>query len=122
MKQHVVMIHPDAPAKPPVGAACNGCGVCCLAEPCPVGMVLSLRLSGPCRMLAWEPASSKYRCRAVQPATKPDEQTWRGRARIKLSRWAARWIAAGQGCDATIEAERPPNTAADADRPRAERR
>ena len=26
----VVHIHPGAPPKPPEGAPCNGCGLCCL--------------------------------------------------------------------------------------------
>ena len=38
---HLIRIHADAPAKPPVGAPCNGCGVCCLLEPCPLGVLLS---------------------------------------------------------------------------------
>jgi len=39
--REVILIHPEAPAKPPLGAPCNGCGVCCLAEPCPVGVLVS---------------------------------------------------------------------------------
>ena len=35
----VVHWHPEAPPKPPEGAPCNGCGLCCLAEPCPLGML-----------------------------------------------------------------------------------
>jgi len=28
------------PTKPPKGAKCNGCGVCCIAETCPAGIEL----------------------------------------------------------------------------------
>jgi hypothetical protein len=84
----VVYLHPDAPAKPAVGQPCNGCGVCCLAEPCPVGIVLSRKLKGACTALRWEGA--RYTCGALQGG--------------RLRRWwVARWIAAGQGCDSSLE-------------------
>jgi hypothetical protein len=83
-----------APPKPPLGAACNGCGLCCLAEPCPLGMLLSRRRQGRCRMLQWSAAEQRYRCGAMSGGG-------------RLRRWlAARWIAAGAGCDATIEPRR----------------
>ena len=46
-----IAIHPLAPAQPQTGAPCNGCGVCCLAFPCPLGRVLSLRRLGRCSAL-----------------------------------------------------------------------
>jgi hypothetical protein len=52
----IIKIHPDAPPKPAVGAPCNGCGVCCLAEPCPLGVILSRRLKGACVALRWDGA------------------------------------------------------------------
>ena len=81
----VIRIHAQAATKPAVGAACNGCGVCCLSEPCPIGVLVSLRTSGECRALRWEASAARYRCalmshRALAPLVK-------------------RWIAAGQGCD-----------------------
>ena len=80
-----IRIHASAPPKPAWGAACNGCGVCCLAEPCPVGMLVSLRRRGACRALRWDPAAARYCCGLMKvPALK---------AVVK------RWIAAGQGCD-----------------------
>ena len=64
-----ISIEALAPAKPGWGAPCNGCGVCCLAEPCPVGMVLSLKRRGACDALHWDPVQARYRCGAiVQPA------------------------------------------------------
>ena len=89
----VIRIHAIAPPKPAPGAACNGCGVCCLSEPCPVGMLFSLRRIGPCRGLRWEKdddeAAARYSCG------------------LMANRWLrplfARWIAAGQGCDSDAE-------------------
>ncbi len=80
-----IRIHAAAPDKPAWGAACNGCGVCCLAEPCPVGMVISGRRRGACRALRWHAATSRYRCGLMSvPVLRPI---------------VARWIAAGRGCD-----------------------
>jgi hypothetical protein len=89
VNSRVVMIHPQAPAKPASGQACNGCGVCCLSEPCPVGILGSRRASGACRWVRWDGA--RYRCGLLQ-----------GRAgwREPLLR---RWIGAGRGCDSTAE-------------------
>ena len=80
---------------PAPGAPCNGCGVCCLAEPCPVGIVLSRRLRGPCEALRWE--DGRYRCGALTRARHP-----------LVRRLLARWIAAGIGCDAALELHRLP--------------
>lgn len=89
----VIRIHADAPSKPALGAGCNGCGVCCLAEPCPVGRVVSLRRVGPCRALRWQSkeggAGARYRCALM--------------ASRVLRPLVARWIAAGQGCDSDAD-------------------
>ncbi|MBX3606352.1 MAG: hypothetical protein KF788_13820 [Piscinibacter sp.] len=88
----IIRVHADAPLKPAPGADCNGCGVCCLAEPCPLGMLLSLRRTGACRMLRWDDGAGRYRCGALAA---------RGWAPI-----VRRWIAAGRGCDCTLEITR----------------
>jgi hypothetical protein len=85
-----IRIHALAPAKPAWGAECNGCGVCCLAEPCPVGMLVSLRLRGRCAALRWDDAGRRYRCGLMSGAVVP-------------ARLAARWIGAGRGCDSSAE-------------------
>ena len=64
-RHQVIHIEPDAPRKPLEGAACNGCGVCCLAEPCPLGMVLSRKRRGVCVALQWSQNEKKYRCGAL---------------------------------------------------------
>ena len=86
-----IRIHAAAPAKPAWGTACNGCGVCCLAEPCPVGMLVSLRRRGACRALRWDDAAARYRCALMKIPV--------------LKTVARRWIAAGQGCDSDLLAQ-----------------
>ena len=89
--------------KPPPGEACNGCGVCCLAEPCPVGVVISGRLTGPCRALRWDAMLQLYRCGvlgAAAGATHARRSAWLARARATI---VGRWIAAGEGCDCSLE-------------------
>lgn len=86
-----IRIHPQAPGKPAWGEPCNGCGVCCLAQPCPVGIMMSRRRHGACAVLVWDEGSTHYRCGAV------------ARAHPWLRRWVLRWIAAGRGCDSDAE-------------------
>jgi hypothetical protein len=95
----VIQIHPEAPSKPPVGQPCNGCGVCCLAEPCPVGMVISRRRHGACKALTWVNPESRYRC-GLLLSTQSSwwQRLWRA--------WSARVISAGSGCDAWLDTER----------------
>lgn len=89
----IIRIHPDAPPQPQPGQACNGCGVCCLAEPCPAGMVVSRRRTGACAALRWEEGARRYVCGLLM-----GRRPW-------VARLMRRWIAAGQGCDATLRAE-----------------
>lgn len=88
----IIQIQPHASHKPPVGAACNGCGICCLAEPCPVGVVLSLSRVGPCKALRWVDAERQYRCGALGDC-----------ATGLRARVIGRWIGAGAGCDCDLE-------------------
>ena len=108
----IIHIQPLAPPKPPVGAPCNGCGVCCLAEPCPLGAVLSGRRSGACDALRWSDADHIYRCGAVgEPvavlrAALPAFLCWLAQPLAwGLAKLAHRWIAAGTGCDCSIVPE-----------------
>jgi hypothetical protein len=118
----VIHIHPEAPPKPPEGAPCNGCGVCCLAEPCPVGMIVSRKRRGACTALVWSEATSlapaHYQCGLMLRAMGPGSAhrsgetpsctsaavsaaitaTWR---RLWLA-WVRRLISAGRGCDASL--------------------
>jgi hypothetical protein len=110
MSNFVIHIEPQAPTKPALGAACNGCGVCCLIEPCPLGIVLSGRRSGACDALRWQGSEQAYRCGAI---TEPHEvlrqalPVWaQGLTPVLaplLGRVSRRWIAAGKGCDSSLE-------------------
>ncbi len=112
-----ITIHPLAPAKVPEGAACNGCGVCCLYEPCPLGMLLSRRRSGACQALRWQ--QDRYRCGVLVDAggvlaqALPRRVRWLERVLASvLRRVGARWIAAGTGCDSSLQVDstEPPST------------
>lgn len=106
--QTTIAIHATAPAKPALGKPCNGCGVCCAAEPCPVGMLTLLQFKGACRALLWQAEHSRYACgMVVQPTAylrwlPSCLGAWAGRL-------AARRIAAGRGCDADIEVTHDPD-------------
>lgn len=95
----VVTLHTLAPAKPAVGAACNGCGLCCTAEPCPLGIVLSRRLSGACAALRWSHPEQRYLCGAL--VTPSQWLPWLPEAWAR--RLVRRWIAAGVACDTELE-------------------
>jgi hypothetical protein len=88
----IIHIHADAPLKPGLGAACNGCGVCCLAEPCPIGMLVSWRRRGACRALRWDAQAQRYHCGLLG-----------SQARTLLGRITRRLISAGSGCDSDAE-------------------
>ncbi|MEK8050531.1 hypothetical protein AACH10_09800 [Ideonella sp. DXS22W] len=102
----VILLHADAPPKPAVGAACNGCGVCCAWQPCPLGVLVSRRRHGACTALLWHDEARQYRCALVWGA----RRRWPGLPRAAealLKRLARRWIAAGIGCDCEAEVQRP---------------
>jgi hypothetical protein len=112
--QTVIHIHPEAPGKPVAGAPCNGCGVCCLVEPCPMGVLLSRRRRGACHALRWNADSALYQCGAVVDAHAVLHAAlpagWGALTRLLapvLPRLARRWIAAGVGCDSTLEPMEP---------------
>jgi hypothetical protein len=116
-RHHIIELHPEAPAKPAEGAACNGCGVCCAWRPCPLGIMSTRSLRGPCAALQWHDAGRHYRCGWMAA---PDSQA--GAFARAWARWRARlarrWIAAGAGCDSSLETVRPANEVPPAGDPR----
>ena len=114
IQRQIIQIHAQAPLKPPEGAPCTGCGVCCLSEPCPLGVALSGRRRGACEALKWCEAGRVYRCGAIsEPETvlRQALPAWirplAKRLSPVLALLAKRWIAAGQGCDSTLEVTSP---------------
>ena len=102
MSTRVIHLHPEAPAKPRPGEACNGCGVCCAAEPCPVGIVVSGRRHGPCAALRWSDEAGRHRCSLASGRG----EGWTALpafARPAAAGLAPRWIAAGRGGDSDLE-------------------
>lgn len=105
-----IRIHPQAPQKPVEGMPCNGCGVCCLSEPCPLGVLLSGRRHGACQALRWSESSLLYRCGAIMESRDVLDQAmplWLRPIALWLSplmaRLVKRGVAAGVGCDSTLE-------------------
>lgn len=112
----IIHIQPEAPPKPAPGQPCNGCGVCCLVEPCPLGRLLSRRRRGACAALRWDAGIGRYRCGAmtqtqdVLQAALPTGLGWSLPFWVPvLRRLAGRWIAADQGCDCSLEVEQGPS-------------
>jgi len=103
MDPRVIHLHVMAPPKPAWGQPCNGCGLCCAAEPCPMGRVLSRRRQGRCVALDWDDAGRRYTCGLL---ARPHR--WLPWLRLLpealLRRLVRRWIAAGAGCDSDLEA------------------
>lgn len=106
MTARIVTLPAEAPDKPALGALCNGCGLCCAAELCPLGRVVFRRSRGPCPALVWRPSDRRHACGLVVAP--------RGYMRLPrlleplFVRLARRWIAAGIGCDSDVTAETVP--------------
>ena len=100
----IIHLHRAAPDKPLEGLPCNGCGVCCASEPCPIGIVVSRKLKGACKALSWSKDEQQYRCGLiVEPQQHlPRVLGWLSKPLAKL---AYRYISAGSGCDSSLQAK-----------------
>lgn len=99
-----ITIHRDAPAKPAQGAPCNGCGVCCAADPCPVARLFLWQWRGACRALIWDESTGHYRCGMLSDPAKHSRivpAICNGLAKG----FFAKRIAAGAGCDSSAVLE-----------------
>ncbi len=94
----IIELHPLAPPKPDLGAHCNGCGICCAAEPCPVAYLFLFQFKGSCRALLWQNEERRYVCGMVAC---PDQYVplLPKRLRVRMGRFFASRIAADYGCD-----------------------
>jgi hypothetical protein len=91
-------LHATAPPKPALGERCNGCGICCAAERCPVALLFLPHGGGSCAALEWDGEAGRYLCgMARRPANYIAwlPRSWEGAA----GRWFAVRIAAGTACD-----------------------
>ena len=59
---------PEFLRKPREGAACNGCGLCCAAEPCGLGLELGAEDGKPCKFLEWD--QGRFWCGVVRDPAK----------------------------------------------------
>lgn len=98
----VIHLHVDAPAKPRAGDACNGCGLCCASEPCPLGVLASRRTTGACAALEWSDDEKRYRCGLIAHPAAHLPRAARALAPV-VARFARRSVAAGLGCDCDLE-------------------
>ncbi|MDE2600039.1 MAG: hypothetical protein KGL40_10505 [Rhodocyclaceae bacterium] len=100
----LIRLHPAAPAKPAEHEPCNGCGVCCAGEPCPLGVLVSRRRHGACKALVWQDERNVYRCGLIERPQRHLPLGLRWLAPL-LRRAAYRYIAAGRGCDCSWTVE-----------------
>ena len=103
MTQRVIYLQAQAPTKPGVAATCNGCGVCCAWQPCPLGMLVSGRRHGACDALRWDAEARRYHC-AVVAAPRTLWPRLPALLHGPLAWVARRWIGAGLGCDSDLDA------------------
>lgn len=76
--------------KPSFGDPCNGCGLCCIAEPCKLAVEVHGPHAGPCRSLRHD--GQRHHCGMFDLATSED-------SRIGLMVL----LGIGQGCDSDGE-------------------
>lgn len=94
------------PAKPPYGAVCNRCGECCVAELCPLAVLVFGGHAGPCPALERDSAGLAVCGLAAHPKRHlPAEHPARRRRAAKLMAAAAVLIGAGSGCDSKRKGE-----------------
>jgi hypothetical protein len=87
--------------KPPIGAPCNGCGLCCLMEVCSSGAVMlgftsqwGERVPGPCPALVED--GEKLVCGILQ---RPEHYVRPGRGPKALRDAMSLLLGVGLGCD-----------------------
>jgi hypothetical protein len=100
--KQIIELHPLAPFKPDFGLTCNGCGVCCAAEPCPVAYLFLFQFKGRCKALLWQNEMKRYVCGMV--VCPHHYVKWiPQRYRERVGGFMATRISAGSGCDFAAE-------------------
>ena len=69
-------------------------------------MVVSRRRRGACTALRWDATQSRYLCGMVAQPEEVLGARWRWLAPW-IARASLRWIAAGVGCDARLDVQKP---------------
>lgn len=90
--------------KAPHGTPCNGCGRCCLEEPCVLGSLVTEKLTGECPALQWR---DEHACCGLV-ATPADYSPFRAHlvgAQL-LSEAAMVLTGSGIGCDSHFDGEK----------------
>lgn len=100
--RQTLQLHVEAPIKPAEGQPCNGCGVCCAQETCPLARLRFWQGHGPCPALTWSTREKRYFCGLL---SKPEYYLagLPSLVRPLTLPLLARWIAAGKGCDCDSE-------------------
>jgi len=99
-----IELHALSPSKPRLDQPCNGCGVCCAAEPCPVAVVFLFQRTGRCRALIWQDATQRYLCGMVAAPHLYSILIPKLLSKVMGGIFLRR-IASGIGCDSEIELE-----------------
>ena len=101
----IIRLHPEAPSKPASGKPCNGCGVCCALETCPLARVRFRQTRGPCPALTWSDNDKRYLCGLLSDPVRfwSAMPNW---AQPFLHTLSRRWIASGIGCDCDAEIDK----------------
>lgn len=99
-----------APEKPAYGQPCNGCGLCCAAEPCAVAVEFLGETEGPCRAMEFE--AGRFWCGMVRnPGKHIGLDDFAANAiRESVGKLVAHMLGVGRGCDsgpAVAEAPHP---------------
>lgn len=104
-------MHASAPEKPAYGSPCNGCGLCCIAEQCPV----SEQIFGPRDLCpALTRYGNAYGCGVIAEPARFFRPTGREALDRVIPEAIAYLLGAGHGCDSEGDDE----TVTDADRER----
>lgn len=94
--------------KPPHGAPCNSCGLCCLTETCGIGQALFSQKEGPCPAL--QPAGrGVWECGLIANPIAYSFVRVLEHGADKMAGAAAFLLGAGHGCDAVFSDDEPIN-------------